>query len=55
MDKFELAPTKLEDVKAEVQNPLLEVNLSTEVSGLLNDSFQSELISLLHGFHDCFT
>ncbi|XP_059630454.1 uncharacterized protein LOC132273511 [Cornus florida] len=55
------APMKLDDLKAEVQDPLLELNLGTEqdprptyISKLLEPTFREELISLLHEYKDYF-
>lgn len=52
---------KLDDLKAEVQDPLLEVNLGTEqnpqptyISKLLEPTFRDKLIYLLQEYKDCF-
>ncbi|PKI57663.1 hypothetical protein CRG98_021991 [Punica granatum] len=61
MDRLELAPAKLDHVKAEVQDPLVEADLgfdskprSTFISGLLDEPFWSELIDLWCEFRDHF-
>lgn len=55
------APTKIEDDKAKVQNPLLEVNLGTTkdsrlvfINVLLKVYVKKELIELLTSYKDCF-
>lgn len=51
----------MEDDKAEVQDPLLEINLGegtesrpTFISSLLSEEQQRQLIVLLKEFRDCF-
>lgn len=55
------APKKMEDDKAEVQDPLLEVNLGdgtesrpTFISKLLSEEQQSQMVALLKEFRDSF-
>lgn len=55
------APKKMEDDKAEVQDPLLEVNLGdgtesrpTFISKLLPEEQQSQMVALLKEFRDSF-
>ena len=61
MDELESAVPKLDNHKANVQDPLLEVNLGDEgehkptyVSQLLEPDFQAKLINLLREYKDCF-
>ncbi|GKV39784.1 hypothetical protein SLEP1_g47502 [Rubroshorea leprosula] len=61
MEELDLAPAKLDDLRADVQDPLKEVNLGTEaepritfVSGLLPPKMRDQIICLLHEFKDCF-
>ncbi|GKU99938.1 hypothetical protein SLEP1_g12712 [Rubroshorea leprosula] len=61
MEELDLAPVKLDDLRADVQDPLKEVNLGTEaepcitfVSGLLPPEMRDNIICLLHEFKDCF-
>ncbi|GKV53168.1 hypothetical protein SLEP1_g59706 [Rubroshorea leprosula] len=61
MEELDLAPAKLDDLRADVQDPLKEVNLGTEaepritfVSGLLPPEMRDQIICLLHEFKDCF-
>ena len=62
MDEFESALTKLDGLKADVQDPLLELNLGVSweknpknMSKLIDLDFQAALISLLREFSDCFS
>ncbi len=55
------APNKMEDDKAEVQDPLLEVNLGdgtesrpTFISKLLSEEQQSQMVALLCGVQGLF-
>ncbi|XP_059664235.1 uncharacterized protein LOC132310008 [Cornus florida] len=61
IEDIESAPSRIEDNKAEVQDPLLEINVGTEkdhrplfVSVLLEPNFQADLIKLLKEYKDCF-
>ncbi|GKV07170.1 hypothetical protein SLEP1_g18971 [Rubroshorea leprosula] len=61
MEELDLAPAKLDDLRADVQDPLKEVNLGTEaepritfVSGLLPPEMRDKIICLLHEFKDYF-
>ncbi|GKU89741.1 hypothetical protein SLEP1_g3839 [Rubroshorea leprosula] len=61
MEELDLAPEKLDHLRADVQDPLKEVNLGTEaepritfVSGLLPLGMRDKIICLLHEFKDCF-
>ncbi|KAG6467747.1 hypothetical protein ZIOFF_074394 (mitochondrion) [Zingiber officinale] len=60
-EELEAAPAKLDDLKAEVQDPLLEVNLGTEeeprptfVSQLLEPAVQLRIIEFIKEYKDCF-
>ena len=60
-DDLETAPAEMEDGHPEVQDPLLEINVGTEVeprpffvSLLLNPGLAAEIIGLLHEYKDCF-
>ena len=62
LDDLEPAIRKLDDSKAEVQDPLQKVNLGnknehkpTFFSQLLKPEFQTKLIELLREYRDCFT
>ncbi|XP_059663595.1 uncharacterized protein LOC132309293 [Cornus florida] len=61
LEELDAAPAKLEDLKADVQDPLLEINLGAEeehrptyISDLLEPDFKAELILLLREYKDCF-
>ncbi|GKV51961.1 hypothetical protein SLEP1_g58574 [Rubroshorea leprosula] len=61
LEELDLAPAKLDDLKAEVQDPLEEVNLCTEVDSkitFISDSLEpclcDKIISILHEYKDCF-
>ncbi|GKV12333.1 hypothetical protein SLEP1_g23490 [Rubroshorea leprosula] len=61
LEELDLAPTKLDDLKAEVQDPLKEVNLGTEtdskitfISGSLEPCLHDKIITILHEYKDCF-
>ena len=61
MEDLEAPPAKLDDLKADVQDPTEEVNLGTEekprpvwVCQNLPDGVKAEFINLLHEFKDCF-
>lgn len=63
MDKcdLELAPAKLDDTPAEVQDPLKEINLGSQelpkpifISAKLNSDFEEKLVNLLREYRDCF-
>ena len=61
LDELEPASKKLDDSMAEVQDPLVEVNLGDEgenkptyISKLLEPGFQTELEALLRKYRDCF-
>ena len=60
-EELERAPMKLEDLKAEVQDPLLEVDLGmdgiskpTYISQLLGEEDKASLVALLKEYRDCF-
>ncbi|KAI5313490.1 hypothetical protein L3X38_042666 [Prunus dulcis] len=59
--EVELAPTEMDDSKAEVQDPLLEINLETEdnyrpiyISRLMEPELHTKMEELLREFKDCF-
>ncbi|KAG6467719.1 hypothetical protein ZIOFF_074359 (mitochondrion) [Zingiber officinale] len=59
--ELEMAPAKLDDLRAEVQDALEEVNLGTEsdrrmtfISKNLEPELKKRLIRLLHTYKDCF-
>ncbi|GKV12331.1 hypothetical protein SLEP1_g23488 [Rubroshorea leprosula] len=61
LEELDLAPAKLDDLKAEVQDPLEEVNLGTEtdpkitfISGSLEPCLHDKIITILHEYKDCF-
>ncbi|CAL2257736.1 unnamed protein product [Prunus armeniaca] len=61
LEKVELAPSEMDDSKAEVQDPLLEINLGTEdnhrpiyISGLMEPELRAKMEELLREFKDCF-
>ncbi|GKV12837.1 hypothetical protein SLEP1_g23931 [Rubroshorea leprosula] len=61
MEELDLAPAKLDDLRANVQDPLKKVNLGTEAepritffSGLLPPEMRDKIICLPHEFKDCF-
>ncbi|GKV46004.1 hypothetical protein SLEP1_g53027 [Rubroshorea leprosula] len=61
LEELDLAPAKLDDLKAEVQDPLEEVNLGTEVdpkitfiSSSLEPCLHDKIINILHEYKDCF-
>ncbi|CAL9020082.1 unnamed protein product, partial [Prunus brigantina] len=61
LEEVELAPTEMDDSKAEVQDPLLEINLGTEdnhrpiyISGLIKPELRTKMEELLREFKDCF-
>ncbi|GKV43692.1 hypothetical protein SLEP1_g50953 [Rubroshorea leprosula] len=61
LEELDLAPAKLDDLKAEVQDPLEEINLGSEsepkvtfVSGSLEPQTRDQIVRLLHEFKDCF-
>ncbi|GKU86461.1 hypothetical protein SLEP1_g981 [Rubroshorea leprosula] len=61
LEELDLAPAKLDDLKAEVQDPLEEINLASEsepkvtfISGSLEPQTRDEIVRLLHEFKDCF-
>ena len=61
MEELKMTTAKLNDLKLDVQDPLLEVNLGSEgkykpiyVSQLLDSEFQAELIIILQNYKDCF-
>ncbi|GKV47379.1 hypothetical protein SLEP1_g54284 [Rubroshorea leprosula] len=60
LEELDLAPAKLDDLKAEVQDPLEEVNLGTEadpkitfINGSLEPCLHDKIISILHEYKDC--
>ncbi|OMO89508.1 Retrotransposon gag protein [Corchorus capsularis] len=61
MDELDHAPMKLDDLKAEVQDPLLEIDLGTDgkhrpvyISQLLAEEDKPRFIALLKEYKDCF-
>ncbi|GKV05136.1 hypothetical protein SLEP1_g17178 [Rubroshorea leprosula] len=61
LEELDLAPAKLDDLKAEVQDLLEEINLGSEsepkvtfVSGSLEPQTRDQVVRLLHEFKDCF-
>ncbi|GKU93239.1 hypothetical protein SLEP1_g6847 [Rubroshorea leprosula] len=61
LEELDLAPAKLDDLKAEVQDPLEEVNLGTEadpkitfISGSLEPCLHDKIINILREYKDCF-
>ena len=61
MEELETTTAKLDDLKADVQDSILEVNLGNEgeykpiyVSQLLDSEFQVKLITILRNYKDCF-
>ncbi|GKV34366.1 hypothetical protein SLEP1_g42743 [Rubroshorea leprosula] len=61
LEELDLAPAKLDDLKAEVQDPLEEINLGSEsepkvtfISGSLEPQTRDQIVRLLHEFKDCF-
>ncbi|OMO89495.1 Retrotransposon gag protein [Corchorus capsularis] len=61
MEELDRAPMKLDDLKAEVYDPLLEVNLGTEeeprptyISQLLAEEDKPRFVALLKEYKDCF-
>ncbi|GKV17163.1 hypothetical protein SLEP1_g27699 [Rubroshorea leprosula] len=61
LEELDLAPAKLDDLKAEVQDPLEEINLGSEnepkvtfISGSLKPQTRDQIVKLLHEFKDCF-
>ncbi|GKV20231.1 hypothetical protein SLEP1_g30388 [Rubroshorea leprosula] len=61
LEELDLALAKLDDLKAEVQDPLEEVNLGTEadlkitfISDSLEPCLRDKIISILHEYKDCF-
>ncbi|GKV17036.1 hypothetical protein SLEP1_g27591 [Rubroshorea leprosula] len=59
--ELDLAPAKLGDLKAEVQDPLEEINLGFEsepnvtfISASLKPQTRDQIVRLLHEFKDCF-
>ena len=61
LDELEPANKKLDDLMAEVQDPLREVNLGDEgenkhtyISQLLEPEFRTELENFLKKYRDCF-
>ncbi|GKV34835.1 hypothetical protein SLEP1_g43177 [Rubroshorea leprosula] len=61
LEELDLAPAKLDDLKAEVQDPLEEVNLGTEadpkitfISGSLEPCLHDKIITILHEYKDYF-
>ena len=62
MEKLKIAIAKLDDLQADVQDPLQEINLGEDgeyklvfISESLALGFREELISLLRKYRDCFT
>ncbi|CAL2270790.1 unnamed protein product [Prunus armeniaca] len=61
LEEVELAPSEMDDSKAEVQDPLLEIKLGTEdnhrpiyISGLMELELRAKMEELLREFKDCF-
>ncbi|CAL2259741.1 unnamed protein product [Prunus armeniaca] len=61
LEEVELAPSEIDDSKAEVQDPLLEINLGMEdnhrpiyISGLMEPELRVKMEELLREFKDCF-
>ncbi|CAL8085474.1 unnamed protein product [Prunus armeniaca] len=61
LEEVELAPSEMDDSKAEVQDPLLEINLGTKdnhrpiyISGLMEPELRAKMEELLREFKDCF-
>ncbi|GKV01312.1 hypothetical protein SLEP1_g13873 [Rubroshorea leprosula] len=61
LEKLDLAPDKLDDLKDEVQDPLEEINLGSEsepkvtfINGSLESQTRDQIVKLLHEFKDCF-
>lgn len=61
LDDLQSAPAKMEDVKADVQDPLMEVNLGTQEeyritykSQVLEPGMRKQIIQLLKQYRDCF-
>ena len=61
LEELDRAPVKLEDVKAEVQDPLLEINLGTDgsfkptyISKFLSEEDKVRMIAILKEYKDCF-
>ncbi|GKV34003.1 hypothetical protein SLEP1_g42432 [Rubroshorea leprosula] len=61
LEELDLALAKLDDLKAEVQDPLEEVNMGTEadpkitfISGSLEPCLHDKIIAILHEYKDCF-
>ncbi|CAL8993663.1 unnamed protein product [Prunus brigantina] len=61
LEEVELAPSEMDDSKAEVQDPLLEINLGTEdnhrpiyIDGLMEPELRAKMEELLREFKDCF-
>ncbi|KAI5324236.1 hypothetical protein L3X38_033309 [Prunus dulcis] len=62
LEEVQLAPSAMDDSKAEVQDPLLEINLGTEdnhrpiyISGLMELELRAKMEELLREFKDFFT
>ncbi|CAL2266540.1 unnamed protein product [Prunus armeniaca] len=60
-EELESAPAALDDSLPKVEDPLQEINLSTEddprptfISALLEEPLKGEIVALLHDFRDCF-
>ena len=61
MEELDRAPMKLEDLKAEVQDPLLEIDLGTDgnpkptyISQFLSEEDKVRMVTLLKEYKDCF-
>ncbi|GKV13619.1 hypothetical protein SLEP1_g24610 [Rubroshorea leprosula] len=61
LEELDLAPAKLDDLKAEVQDPLEEINLGSKsepkvtfISGSLEPQTRDQIVRLLYEFKDCF-
>lgn len=61
LDDLQSAPAKMEDVKADVQDPLMEVNLGTQeehrityISQVLEPGMREQIFQLLKQYRDCF-
>ncbi|GKV24835.1 hypothetical protein SLEP1_g34389 [Rubroshorea leprosula] len=61
LEELDLAPAKLDHLKAEVQDPLEEINLGSEsapkvtfISDSLEPQTRDQIVRLLHEFKDCF-
>ncbi|GKV21983.1 hypothetical protein SLEP1_g31893 [Rubroshorea leprosula] len=61
LEELDLASAKLDDLKAEVQDLLEEINLGSEsepkvtfISGSLEPQTRDQIVRLLHEFKDCF-